>query len=80
MKGAVTAGSETVVTFTYKPDPIDPLIVIHTITQSKIPVLLGVGQWKDIKIELKVSGGFAKPGIVDAISFDVILRVYLSQI
>ena len=41
---------------------------------------MGVGQWKEIKIELKLSGGFAKPGITDLISFDVILRVYLSQI
>jgi len=43
-------------------------------------VLIGVGQWKDIKVELKVSGGFCKPGVTDLISFDVILRVYLSQI
>jgi hypothetical protein len=41
---------------------------------------MGVGQWKEIKTELKLSGGFAKPGITDLISFDVFLRVYLSQI
>ena len=41
---------------------------------------MGVGQWKDIKTELKISGGFIKPGATDAISFDVILRVYVNQI
>jgi len=43
-------------------------------------VLLGVGQWKDIKIELKISGGFIKAGAADAISLEVILRVYMTQI
>jgi len=42
MKGAATPGTQTVVTFTYKPEQPDPLI-------AKIPVLMGVGQWKDIK-------------------------------
>ena len=41
---------------------------------------MGVGQWKDIKVELKLSGGFVKPGAVDAISLDVILRAYVNQI
>lgn len=43
-------------------------------------MLLGIGQWKDFKVELKVTGGFAKPGVVDLMSFDVILRAYLTQI
>lgn len=30
---------------------------------------MGVGQWKDIKAELKISGGFIKPGVTDAVSF-----------
>lgn len=41
---------------------------------------MGVGQWKDIKTELKLSGGFCKPGVADALSLDVILRVYVNQI
>ena len=41
---------------------------------------MGIGQWKDVKVELKISGGFLKPGVTDAISFDVILRAYVNQI
>ena len=41
---------------------------------------MGIGQWKDIKAELKVSGGFVRAGAPDAISLDVILRVYVNQI
>jgi hypothetical protein len=43
-------------------------------------VLQGVGQWKDIKLELKLSGGFIKPGSIDPMTFDVILRVYMTQL
>ena len=43
-------------------------------------MLTEVGQWKDIKAELKLSGGFIKAGGVDAVSFDIILRVYVNQI
>ena len=41
---------------------------------------MGIGQWKDIKVELKISGGFIKPGGGDAISLDVVLKVYVNQI
>lgn len=41
---------------------------------------MGVGQWKDIKVELKYSGGLVKAGGVDALSLDVILRVYINQL
>jgi hypothetical protein len=39
-----------------------------------------VGQWKDIKAELKISGGLVKPGGLDALTFEVVLRVYMNQI
>lgn len=28
-----------------------------------------VGQWKEIKVDLKVAGGFVKPGVVDAVTY-----------
>ncbi len=43
-------------------------------------MLSGVGQWKEVKAELKLSGGFLKPGTVDALSFDVVLRAYVNQL
>lgn len=59
---------------------MDPFLVLILLIQAKIPILVGIGQWKDVKAELKISGGFIKPGGVDAISIDVILRAYISQL
>jgi hypothetical protein len=39
-----------------------------------------MGQWRDLKIEVKLSGGFVKPGTIDAISYEVILRFYVNQL
>lgn len=32
-------------------------------------ILSGVGQWKDVKAELKLTGGFTKPGVTDLASY-----------
>ena len=34
------------------------VLVILYLIQSKIPILTGIGQWKDVKAQLKTSGGF----------------------
>lgn len=39
-----------------------------------------MGQWRDQRVELKLSGGFIKPGATDAISLEVILRFYANQL
>lgn len=43
-------------------------------------ILIGMGQWKDVKVELKLSGGFAKPGVADVAVYEVILRAYINQL
>jgi hypothetical protein len=39
-----------------------------------------MGQWRELKGEIKLSGGFVKAGAVDAVSLDLILRFYVSQL
>jgi hypothetical protein len=39
-----------------------------------------MGQWRELKGEIKFSGGFLKPGGVDAVSYELILRFYVSQL
>jgi hypothetical protein len=39
-----------------------------------------MGQWRDQRVELKLSGGFIKAGAADAITLDVILRFYANQL
>jgi hypothetical protein len=43
-------------------------------------ILVGMGQWKDVKAELKLSGGFIKPGTVDLATYEIILRAYINQL
>jgi hypothetical protein len=43
-------------------------------------VLNGIGQWKEIKAELKLGGGYIKPGGQDLINFDIIFKVYVNQL
>lgn len=72
-KGAVNAGQEIVIQFTFKPPSIDPLL-------KDIGALKGIGQWVESVWECKMSGGFAEPGVPDAFSVDVVLRAYVEQI
>lgn len=72
-KGVAAPGAETVVTITYKSEDADPLV-------TSIPALAGMGQWKELKGEIKLSGGFLKAGGVDALSLELILRFYVSQL
>ncbi len=66
---------------TFKPQEVDPLIVsFYIYLSAKIGVLSGVGQWKEVKAQLKLSGGFLKPGTIDALSFDVVLRAYVNHL
>lgn len=39
-----------------------------------------VGQWKEIKADLKMSGGFVKTGFVDSVTYEIILKAYVNQI
>jgi hypothetical protein len=39
-----------------------------------------MGQWRDLKVELKLSGGFARAGVADLISYEVVLRFYVNQL
>lgn len=43
-------------------------------------ILSGVGQWKDVKAELKLSGGFIKAGVSDLATYELVLRAYINQL
>lgn len=73
LKGAVTAGNETVISFVFKPPQSDPFI-------APIEELKKIGQWKETKVELKLSGGFIKQGNPDVISFEIILKAFINQV
>ena len=51
LKGSVNAGTNEIITFTFKPPSI-----IETI--ANIDALKGLGQWKELKAELKLIGGY----------------------
>jgi len=42
--------------------------------------LQGIGQWIEQKAEMKLSGGFIKPGTNDLWTFELILKAYINQI
>lgn len=50
------------------------------LTKTSIPALAGMGQWRDLKVELKLSGGFLKAGATDLVTFDIMLRFYVNQL
>ncbi|CAK81749.1 unnamed protein product (macronuclear) [Paramecium tetraurelia] len=72
-KGAIQPGNEVVITFTFKPPQPDQFI-------ASIEALKKIGQWKETKIELKISGGFLKAGVQDNISYELILKAFINQI
>lgn len=73
LKIAVAPGSETIVSFKFTPPQKDEFI-------ADVEALKGVGQWREMKAEAKLSGGYFREGVVDVWSFDIILRAYIDQI
>lgn len=73
VKGNLAPGSEQKVTFTFNPLPIDPLL-------SELEVLRGIGQWVEVLIEGKITGGWVPGGVSDQSPFEVLLRAYVQQI
>ena len=57
----------------FKPAEPDPFI-------DKIKAFKGIGQWIEVKAELKVSGGFVPAGSEDAFAVAVRLRAYIEKI
>jgi hypothetical protein len=73
LKGNVAAGAESRISFTFNQPAIDPLL-------SELEVLRGVGQWVEVKAELKLAAGFIPPGVAEPQMCEVILRAYVQQI
>jgi hypothetical protein len=40
--------------------------------------LKGLGQWKELKAELKLTGGYLTAGVNDSWTFEIILRAYIN--
>ena len=57
----------------FKPAEPDPFI-------ADIKAFKGIGQWIEVKGELKVAGGFIQPGSEDAFTVAVRLRAYIEKI
>lgn len=70
MKTAVNSGTEIVVSFKFTPPKKDEFI-------ADVEALKGIGQWREMKAEAKLSGGFCRQGIADLWSFEIILRAYI---
>lgn len=72
-KGNVAPGAEQRITFAFNPPPNDPLL-------NELAVLRGIGQWVEVLVEGRITGGWVPAGIVDAGPFEVLLRGYVQQI
>lgn len=59
--------------FTFNQPAPDPLL-------AQLAMLQGIGQWTEVKVELKVGGGFIPAGVTDAQVLEVVLRAYVHQI
>lgn len=73
LKGNCAAGAESRIGFIFNQPAIDPLL-------SELEVLRGVGQWVEVKAELKLAAGFIPPGVPEPQMCEVILRAYVQQI
>ena len=73
VKGNLAPGAEQKVTFTFNPLPADPLL-------GELEVLRGIGQWIEVLIEGKISGGWLPVGVPDQSPFEILLRAYVQQI
>ena len=69
----MNAGAENVISFNFKKPAKDLLL-------KDIECLNDVGMWITTKAELKISGGFVTPGVIDIVNIEVLLRVYIEQI
>ena len=72
-KGNLAPGAEQKVTFTFNPLPLDPLL-------NELEVLRGIGQWIEVLVEGKITGGWVPGGMADQQPFEVLLRAYVQQI
>lgn len=72
-KGNLAPGAEQKVTFTFNPLPLDPLL-------NELEVLKGIGQWIEVLIEGKITGGWVPSGMPDQTPFEILLRAYVQQI
>lgn len=73
VKGNLVPGAEQKVTFTFNPLPADPLL-------GELEILRGIGQWVEVLVEGKISGGWIAAGAPDQVPFEVLLRAYVQQI
>lgn len=72
-KGSVAGGTETIVTFKFKPPQVDTLL-------KDIGALTGLGQWVESVWDLKLIGGYYETGQVEPQMIEVVLRAYVQQI
>ena len=72
-KGTVAGGTETVVSFKFKPPQVDSLL-------KDIDALKGLGQWVESVWDLKLQGGYFEQGMSDPQMIEVVLRAYVQQI
>lgn len=67
------AGQSQQIKVRFKQTEADPFI-------KDIRAFHGIGQWIEVKGELKLSGGFVPPGGEDAVVIIVKLRAYIEKI
>jgi hypothetical protein len=66
----VAGGTETVVSFKFKPPQVDTLL-------KDIDALKGLGQWVESVWDLKLQGGYFEQGMTDPQMIEIVLRAYV---
>lgn len=72
-RGVAGAGQKQTISFNFKPPEMDPFI-------ENIEAFKGIGQWIEVKGELKLSGGYIESASRDQVSFVLLLRAYINKI
>jgi hypothetical protein len=72
-KGALSGGQETVISFTFKPPDVDPLL-------KEIKEVRSIGRWVVSNWECKITGGFVEAGLPDLMTYKIKLKAYAQQI
>lgn len=69
----MAAGGTQQIKIRFKPAEPDPFI-------ADIKAFKGIGQWIEVKGDLKISGGYVQTGSEDAVVITVRLKAYIEKI
>jgi len=72
-KGAISGGQEIVISFTFNPPEVDPLL-------KDIQEVRSIGRWVESIWECKITGGYVEAGQPDLMTYQIKLRAYAQQI